>query len=753
MKQTYLICILFISLFSSAQIINFPDANFKAKLLQSSTSNSIAKNLQGNNFKIDANNDTEIQFSEALQVSDLNVFGSNITSVVGVENFTNLLALRCGGNLITTLNLPGMTNLTFLDCTADRLTSLNVSALTGLRTLWCGDNMMTSLNLGGLPNLDTVYCDGNRLNSLNLSGLVNLRTLECYSNYLTYLNASPAINLETLYCNQNRLTSINVTGLTELTTFHCYTNFLTTIDVTTLTKLQSFWCYTNRLTSLFMKNGKNESLIFYDNLNLNYICVDDSQLVEVQQLLASQSYLNMHSEINTYCSFTPGGTFYTIQGNTKYDATANGCDVNDINYPRLKFSISNGTTNGNLISDSSGNYFLPLEAGTYTITPILDNPTYYNISPSSVNVTFPTQASPLNQNFCVTRNGVHNDLEIMMCHTSPARPGFDATYRIYYKNNGFNTQSGTINLAFNDAVLDLVSSNPAAAVSLNNLSWTFSNLLPLESRVITLNLNLNSPIETPALNSGSILNYTTSIASSLTDETPNNNTFRLNQTVVNSYDPNDKTCLQGTYVGPDKIGNYVHYMIRFENTGTFPAENIVVKDMIDTAKFDVSSLIPLHASHSYFTKITENKVEFIFKNINLPYDDANNDGFVAFKIKTLPSLVVGNTFSNSANIYFDYNFPIITNTATTNIVALNNPSFEFANYFSLYPNPTTNELNINLKSAIEINSIQIYNTIGQLVTVQIGNALKVDVSNLKTGNYFIKINTDEGFSSSQFIKE
>jgi hypothetical protein len=175
--------------------------------------------------------------------------------------------------------------------------------------------------------------------------------------------------------------------------------------------------------------------------------------------------------------------------------------------------------------------------------------------------------------------------------------------------------------------------------------------------------------------------------------------------------------------------------------------------MINTSRFDVSSLVPLNASHNYFTKITDNKVEFIFENINLPFDDATNDGYVAFKIKTLPSLVVGNTFSNTANIYFDYNFPIITNTATTTIAALNNPSFEFATYFSLYPNPATSELNINLKSAIEIISIQIYNTIGQLVSVQTGNALKVDVSNLKTGNYFIKVNTNEGFSTSQFIKE
>ena len=42
MKQTYLFCLLFVSLFSNAQIINFPDANFKAKLLSANASNQIA---------------------------------------------------------------------------------------------------------------------------------------------------------------------------------------------------------------------------------------------------------------------------------------------------------------------------------------------------------------------------------------------------------------------------------------------------------------------------------------------------------------------------------------------------------------------------------------------------------------------------------------------------------------------------------------------------------------------------------------
>ena len=197
-------------------------------------------------------------------------------------------------------------------------------------------------------------------------------------------------------------------------------------------------------------------------------------------------------------------------------------------------------------------------------------------------------------------------------------------------------------------------------------------------------------------------------------------------------------------------------MIRFENTGTANAQNIVVKDMIDTTKFDVNSLIPISGSHPFVTRITNiNKVEFIFENIQLPFDDANNDGYVAFKIKTKPNLVLGNTFSNTASIYFDYNFPIVTNTATTTVSnVLANQDFKFDNYISINPNPANDILNVTSKD-IEVSSISIYNNLGQLVQV-IPNAKEtktIDVSQLKSGNYFIKVVSDKGMSSSKFIKE
>ena len=195
-------------------------------------------------------------------------------------------------------------------------------------------------------------------------------------------------------------------------------------------------------------------------------------------------------------------------------------------------------------------------------------------------------------------------------------------------------------------------------------------------------------------------------------------------------------------------------LLRFENTGTANAQNIVVRDMIDTAKYDVSSLVPLSGSASYVTRIINtNQVEFIFQNINLPFNDANNDGYVAFKIKTKPTLVVGNSFSNTANIYFDYNFPITTNTATTTIATLGTQDFEFGTVFSLSPVPAKNVLTITAKQAVVMSSVSIYNMLGQLVQVSTNPNENIDVSGLKTGSYFIKIISDKGTASGKFLKE
>ncbi|UOK41855.1 MULTISPECIES: DUF7619 domain-containing protein [Flavobacterium] len=733
--------------------------------------------------------------------------GGNRLTSLDLSGLTNLVELHCIGNMITSLNLDGLNSLKVVECSSNQLAnlSLNGPLLTRLK---CEDNRLTSLTVNfadDLPiNADLFFCNNNQLTSLNFTG--NFKELRCSNNLLTQLDISTVPSLKIVYCDRNRLTSLNVTGSTSIEEIHGEVNQLTSLDfiptsslsfsklktlsighnqitsldLSLLTKLSSLHCVVNQLTVLDVnlnvylsdlycggnpllrallvkKQTLPARLEFQDCPNLNFICVKDSDIPAIQQKLNTYGYTNC--TINSYCTFTPAGTFYRLKGNNKFSLSGD-CNGSGNPLPFLRFNITGGSNSRTVIADDTGAYDIPFQSGTYTVTPFLNgNPNYFIKNPSVLNITFPASSNPYIKNFCVSPNYSipTNDLEIKLLPMVQARPGFNCKYRIIYKNNGNSVQSGTINLGFDDAVLNLIStSSPTANQTTNNLSWNFTNLQPFETKEIGVLFSLNSPTQSPPVIMGDVLYFNSSITSSLTENSVSDNSFNYAQTVVNSFDPNDKTCLEGATIAPSEVGKYVHYMIRFENTGTFPAENIVVKDMIDTNKFDVNSLVPIKGSHPFVTNITSgNKVEFIFENINLPFDDANNDGYVAFKIKTKPTLANGDTFSNNASIYFDYNFPIVTNTATTTIQALSTQDFGFDQYFSLYPNPVKDVLNIETKQIIAVSSINIYNQLGQLVLVvpSAQNVSKVDVSSLASGNYFIKINSDKGTSNTKFIKQ
>lgn len=475
----------------NAQTINFPDINFKARLLLAESGNGIAYH-NGNSFKIDSNNDNEIQVSEALLVNDLVLYNCGISNLIGLEYFTNLTHLNCGNNTISTLDLSTFPNLIGFDAYNNSLTSLNVSNLIKLTNFSCNSNQIASLSLSNLPNLSVIRCENNLLTTLAVNNLPNLSDL---------------------FCNNN---------------------LLNTLDTSNLTQLGKLNCASNRLNTLYIKNSSNESpayLDFSNNPNLEYVCADDFQLTQVQDKIIEYGYSNCFT--NSYCSFISGGNFYALNGSVKYDEANDGCDAFDIAYPNLKLSISNGTSMGNVFGNTNGNYNYTVQDGTHIIQPIVDNPTYFNVFPTTVSIAFPAQTNPYSQNFCVTPNGSHPDLDINIYQTNKdytALPGSNNTYKIIYKNKGTNTQSGNINFTFNDAVLDYSYSNPGTSgQSANTLVWNFSNLKPFESREMQVTLHLNSNTDLPPVNEGDLLAFTLSINTASIDETPNDNNFTLNQ--------------------------------------------------------------------------------------------------------------------------------------------------------------------------------------------------------------------------------
>ena len=220
-------------------------------------------------------------------------------------------------------------------------------------------------------------------------------------------------------------------------------------------------------------------------------------------------------------------------------------------------------------------------------------------------------------------------------------------------------------------------------------------------------------------------------------------------TVVNAFDPNDKICLQRNIVSPTEIGKYLHYIINFENTGTASAVNVVVKDMIDNSKFDIASLQMLTSSHPVQARVTDNKIEFIFENIQL---QPNAHGNVVFKIKTKSTLAPNDIVTNKADIFFDYNFPIETNTATTIFQLLGTQDFSIDESIQIYPNPTNDFVNIKAKGTI--NSIQLFDVQGRIIKASTikDTETRFDISQYDSGIYFVKINTDKGVKTEKLIK-
>jgi len=196
----------------------------------------------------------------------------------------------------------------------------------------------------------------------------------------------------------------------------------------------------------------------------------------------------------------------------------------------------------------------------------------------------------------------------------------------------------------------------------------------------------------------------------------------------NSCDPNDMLVQPGCGDNGEVLADEpLTYTTRFQNIGQGPAENIVVESVLDD-DLDPSTLYIIQASHTVTGVQLEdgNKLVISFENINLPgtTDPANSHGYVMYSINQDPGLPDGTQITNSASVFFDFNSPVITNTALTTVkdnpcavTAVTQPVLPTATFLGQnHPNPfnPTTTLEYGLVS-FELVSINIYNARGELV--------------------------------------
>jgi len=422
------------------------------------------------------------------------------------------------------------------------------------------------------------------------------------------ISLAEALLVYKLEVSSSSLTNLKgIESFTNLTELKCDQNNFSTIDVSTLIHLSSLDVSNNNsLISIYAKNGRNETITFGTNTpSLTYICADESQVTALQNAGGGL----MGYTVNSYCSITPGGNFNRITGQILFDANNDGTITPDAPFPNIKL---NTVINGNTIqtiSDASGNYnFYTTEIGNFTITPNIENSSWFTFSPSSFNGNFPNyNNNNTTQNFYIVPNGIHHDVEVQITPVDYPIVGSSANvvYDVVYKNKGNQTHNGQVSLGYNLAQLSYVSSTAV----LNNsgtgmLTLGYSNLLPFETRTFRVAFALDASVMVNDLISLSLNIDTTNEDSS----TQNDNSVTYNQTASNSSVANSIECLEGNLLPTVEIGDYLHYVINFENTGNQVAKNVTIKTDFSATNFDINSLQILNTTHPVALEVVNNSV-------------------------------------------------------------------------------------------------------------------------------------------------
>ena len=440
----------------------------------------------------------------------------------------------------------------------------------------------------------------------------------------------------------------------------------------------------------------------------------------------------------------------TVSGQVYLDTIRN-CNF-DINEPNLSGRlIEFNPGNYFATSDNSGNYTAQLPYGTYSASTVpVSN--YYSVCNSSGIVVSALNNTITNVNLADS-SSVGFDISVGLFN-SIIRPGFDFKLYVTEKNLSYiSCGNSTVSVVF-PSILTFVSTNlPYTLVGNQEIILDFGAINAFQTN--TAEIVFTTPPDPNLI--GTFFGFTATLTTGCNENYTVNNYSSINPMIRGSYDPNEKyseTNFGGTNLVLVDINSQIRYTVRFQNTGNDTAFNVVIIDTLD-ANLNVASIELIGASHPYHWELTgHNILKVYFDNILL-VDSTTNEpashGAFSYKILTkdvsqipaFPSYVY-----NKADIYFDFNPPITTNT-TTNVleisVGLNEQNRESS--FHIYPNPASKTVTIKVNESLSIFSIRILDMQGRVVrnSNQTGKNVSLDIATIQSGIYLIEVDVKDAF--------
>ncbi len=231
------------------------------------------------------------------------------------------------------------------------------------------------------------------------------------------------------------------------------------------------------------------------------------------------------------------------------------------------------------------------------------------------------------------------------------------------------------------------------------------------------------------------------------------------QEIVSSYDPNDKSVVPQGVTENHYIDstNILEYKIRFQNTGTAPAQKVVITDTISN-HLDIETIQFMSESHPCDIDILySNVIRWTFNDIMLPDSNSNepaSHGYVKFKIHQHPGNQISTEITNQAAIFFDYNPAVITNEVFNIIgdmeqIFTHDPEVNTQQQVDVFPNPAADYVLFNVDA--DKYSIELYDGYGRIIRhiQDITSAeYRMPASNISHGVYYYRIKDQSGVIGS-----
>jgi hypothetical protein len=407
-----------------------------------------------------------------------------------------------------------------------------------------------------------------------------------------------------------------------------------------------------------------------------------------------------------------------------------------------------------VLTTTTGHFALPLDHGSYTIE--RSEPMALQTCPGPSPLSFALDS--LTPTFSIDMgDSVFSPDIVLQCHVGPAppRPGFDHQLNLHVQNQSpLSSAPFDLFLTYDTLCLYVGSSSAPVQSDPGSIAWQLSGMAPFASLNIVTTFSLPAD---PGLN-GTQLTYVagTNLPNDL--DTTNSTCFTT-RTIVNSWDPNDKQAYTNT--GNESLwslseDSVVTYTIRFQNTGSAPAITVEVVDTLSTL-LDIASLRILGTSHACAPSLSQDRVlRFTFDHINLvdsaTYEPASH-GFAQFSIRPVAGLSSGQTITNAADIFFDFNPPIRTNTSEL-FVEFGVGTIEPTNPgLAIHPNPATDQLWVR-GIPVGTFTLEITSVDGRLLQRSKGTDDRVAIDRLVPGAYVLKLITWDGEQRiARFVKQ